>query len=121
MFQVFEFLNQQVKVYGAGDVKVIFIFKRKFELFLVQRFIERVLREKSGKSSRTECMQTIDRITTHGRSSEETISTARDVLPEPELPAIPMMLVSVHGGEYRARCIAPKEATPKLWRMRFDA
>lgn len=31
--------------------------------------------------------------------SEDTISRARDVFPEPELPAIPMILVSAHGGE----------------------
>jgi len=42
---------------------------------------------------------TIDRITTQGRFKEETISTAREVFPEPELPAMPMMLVSAHGGE----------------------
>jgi hypothetical protein len=28
-----------------------------------------------------------------------TISIATDVLPEPELPAIPIMLKSAHGGE----------------------
>ena len=42
---------------------------------------------------------TIDRITTHGRFKEETISTARLVFPETELPAMPIMLVSAHGGE----------------------
>jgi hypothetical protein len=43
--------------------------------------------------------RTIDRITTQGRFKEETILTANEVFPEPELPAIPMMLVSAHGGE----------------------
>lgn len=42
---------------------------------------------------------TIDSITTQGKLSEETISRAKDVFPEPELPAIPIMLVSAHGGE----------------------
>lgn len=42
---------------------------------------------------------TIDKMTTHGRFREDTISTASDVLPDPEPPAMPMMLVSAHGGE----------------------
>ena len=41
----------------------------------------------------------MDKMTTHGRFKEETISTAKEVLPEPELPAMPMMLVFAHGGE----------------------
>ena len=41
----------------------------------------------------------IESMTTHGRFKEDTISRAKDVLPEPELPATPMMLVSVQGGE----------------------
>jgi len=41
----------------------------------------------------------MDNITTHGKFNEVTISTAKEVLPDPELPAIPMMLVSAHGGE----------------------
>jgi hypothetical protein len=42
---------------------------------------------------------TIERITTHGRSRDDTIFTAKEVFPEPELPAIPTMYVSAHGGE----------------------
>lgn len=48
---------------------------------------------------------TITRITTHGRFKDFTISMATEVLPEPELPAMPMMLKSAHGGEYRT-CVA---------------
>lgn len=44
-------------------------------------------------------LSTISRITTHGRFKDLTISMATDVLPEPELPAIPMILKSAHGGE----------------------
>jgi hypothetical protein len=44
---------------------------------------------------------TITRITTQGRFKDLTISMATEVLPEPELPAIPMMLKSCHGGAYR--------------------
>lgn len=43
---------------------------------------------------------TITRITTQGKFKDLTISMATEVLPEPELPAIPMMLRSCHGGEY---------------------
>jgi hypothetical protein len=42
---------------------------------------------------------TITRITTHGRFKDLTISIATDVLPDPELPAIPIILKSAHGGE----------------------
>lgn len=44
-------------------------------------------------------MYTIDRMTTHGKFNEETMAWAREVLPLPEDPATPMMLVSAHGGE----------------------
>jgi hypothetical protein len=43
---------------------------------------------------------TITRMTTQGRFRDLTISMATDVLPDPELPAIPMILRSCHGGEY---------------------
>ena len=39
------------------------------------------------------------KITTHGRFKDATISTAREVLPEPELPATPIILVFAQGGE----------------------
>ena len=42
---------------------------------------------------------TIDKMATQGRFKELTILWASVDLPEPELPAIPMMLVSAHGGE----------------------
>ena len=41
----------------------------------------------------------MERMMTQGRLRDLTISTAREVLPEPELPAIPTMLISAHGGE----------------------
>ena len=43
--------------------------------------------------------RTIDRMTTHGRLIFLMMARASDVLPEPELPAMPMMLVFAHGGE----------------------
>jgi hypothetical protein len=41
----------------------------------------------------------MDKITTHGRLRDATIARANEVLPDPELPAMPMILVSAHGGE----------------------
>ncbi len=41
----------------------------------------------------------MDRITTHGRFSFLTMASATLDLPDPELPAMPMMLTSAHGGE----------------------
>lgn len=41
----------------------------------------------------------MDRMTTHGRFKEVTILTANDVFPEPDPPAMPMMLVLAQGGE----------------------
>jgi hypothetical protein len=43
--------------------------------------------------------QTIDKITTQGRLRDATMARAKDVLPEPELPATPIMLAFPHGGE----------------------
>lgn len=44
-------------------------------------------------------------MTTQGRFKDFTISMATDVFPDPELPAMPMMLKSAHGGAYcRSHC-----------------
>lgn len=43
-------------------------------------------------------LRTITRITTHGRFKDLMISMATEVLPDPELPAMPMILRSAHGG-----------------------
>ena len=40
----------------------------------------------------------MDKMMTHGRSSVLTTSIANDVLPEPEEPAMPITLMSAHGG-----------------------
>jgi len=42
--------------------------------------------------------RTIDRITTQGKLRLATIANANEVLPEPELPATPIILASPHGG-----------------------
>lgn len=41
---------------------------------------------------------TTESITTHGKFKDDTISSAKDVFPDPELPAIPIMLVSALSG-----------------------
>jgi hypothetical protein len=42
---------------------------------------------------------TMDIITTHGKFNDLTIARARDVFPEPELPATPIILAFPQGGE----------------------
>ena len=42
---------------------------------------------------------TIDRMATQGRSNELTMLWAKVDFPEPELPAMPIMLVLAQGGE----------------------
>jgi hypothetical protein len=44
---------------------------------------------------------------------------ATEVLPEPELPAIPMILKSSHGGEYR--CSEPDENTGEIDSMTMSS
>lgn len=46
----------------------------------------------------TRLERTIDKMTTQGKFKEETIAIAKDVLPEPELPATPIILALPHGG-----------------------
>jgi len=53
----------------------------------------------SGRSKFKLVRITMDRMTTQGKLSEATIARAREVLPDPELPAMPIMLVFAHGGE----------------------
>ena len=48
----------------------------------------------------------MDKMITHGRFNEETISRASEVFPEPLEPAMPMMEVSAHGGLYSALFIS---------------
>lgn len=41
----------------------------------------------------------MDKMTTHGTFKEEIISRVNEVFPDPEPPAMPMMLVLAQGGE----------------------
>jgi hypothetical protein len=43
-------------------------------------------------------MNTMERMTTHGKLSLAIIAKASEVFPEPELPAMPIMEVLAHGG-----------------------
>ena len=51
-----------------------------------------------NRTQEKQSSSTIDKITTHGRLKDETISTAKDVFPEPELPAMAIMEVLAQGG-----------------------
>jgi hypothetical protein len=68
-----------------------------------QKASERKPSESRFKTVRNQ--YTITRITTHGKFKDLTISMATEVLPEPELPAMPMILKSCHGGEYRTSAV----------------
>lgn len=67
-----------------------------------QGFVEGVLNimfNKRQAQKRAIFACTMDKIATQGRFSELTILWAKVDLPEPELPAMPIMLVSAQGGE----------------------
>lgn len=53
----------------------------------------------ASTSPRECCFPTMDKRITQGRLSDLIISTARDVFPDPEAPAMPMIPTSAHGGE----------------------
>lgn len=103
-------LHQHIKVQRIRTVKVIFIAVGSGMFLRRQTLVEGVLyhtavREVGEFIVGLEIMKpsedTITRITTQGRFRDFTISMATEVLPDPELPAIPMILKSAHGGEYR--------------------
>lgn len=56
------------------------------------------IRDSRGEKWQVASGNTITRMTTHGKFNDFTICMATEVLPEPELPAMPMMLKSCHGG-----------------------
>lgn len=101
-FQVFKLLSQNVKINRGGRVQIVFVLVSQSLLFGSQDSIEGILVSSTPSMSRRlakGALTTIDRMTTQGRFKEEMISRAKEVFPEPELPAMPIMLVSVHGGE----------------------
>jgi hypothetical protein len=53
----------------------------------------------SPRAVREQCYKlTMERMTTHGRFSLLTMACERVDFPDPELPAMPIMLTSAHGG-----------------------
>lgn len=107
LLQVLESRYQKVKIKRLWAVKVIIICMGLAVFLGSQGLVERILlgaldvrSSHNDPKTRQAILRTMTRITTQGRFSDLTISMATEVLPEPELPAIPMMLKSCHGGEY---------------------
>lgn len=99
VLNVFQPLDQDVEVNGLGRIEIVLVSERSLRLLWRQWLVERVLSLSACARDHVErVLRTIERITTHGRFSEATIAMARDVFPEPELPATPMMLALPHGG-----------------------
>lgn len=103
--EVLEGVHQKIKVNRCRAVEIILIGMSLAVFLGGQCFIERVLHPATVRSFPAKSLilsRTMTRITTQGRFNDLTISMATEVLPEPELPAMPMMLRSCHGGEYFA-------------------
>lgn len=99
LLQAFQTLIEEIKVYRLRTIEIIFICVSEPVLLWSQRFVEGVLRLISLQVCPRVDGHTIDRMMTHGRSKLLTTSIASDVLPDPDEPAIPMILMSAHGGE----------------------
>ena len=69
-------------------------------LFRGQDLVEGVLKLNEKRCQKCDgILSTIDKMATQGKFNELTILWANVDLPEPELPAMPIMLVSAQGGE----------------------
>jgi hypothetical protein len=101
LLDVSKSVHQNVKINSLRCIEVKLIAKSSPRLFGGQGFIKRVLCSSiCGRVTPEDSIfLTIDMITTQGRFKEATMASARDVFPDPELPATPMMLASPHGGE----------------------
>ena len=100
---VLQSVNEDVEVYSVWRIKIELVTKRCRRLFWRERFVERILHAVflswlGHVTQFTRLERTIDKMTTQGKFNEATIAIARDVLPEPELPATPMILALPHGG-----------------------
>ena len=99
-FEITQAVYQNIKIDRVRGVEVILVAECFARWFFVQGFVERILRRSQhwglpyARQSRT-----IERMTTQGRLNLETIAWDNVDLPDPEDPAIPMMLTSAHGGE----------------------
>lgn len=77
ILQVLQTFDQGIKIDSLGSVKIVFISKRPLRRFGIQRFVERILllnQPNNCKCFEKMYQQTIDRITTQGRFSAETIA-----------------------------------------------
>lgn len=103
ILNVFQPVHENVEVYSVWRIKVELVTKRCRRLLRCKRFVERILHAVflswlGHVTQFTRLERTMDKITTQGKLSEATIAIAKDVLPEPELPATPMILALPHGG-----------------------
>lgn len=103
ILDVFQAVHEDIEVYGVRGIKVELVTESRCRLLGREGLVERILHavSLSWLEHVTHCTRlerTIDKMTTQGRFSEATIAIARDVLPEPELPATPMILALPHGG-----------------------
>lgn len=103
LLQVLESIDQNIKIKCVWTVEIILICMSLAVFLGSQRLVERILqlqvRDETFPLSLKFADHTSDRITTQGKFRDLTISIATEVLPEPEQPAIPIMLRSCHGGE----------------------
>lgn len=112
-----ELVDKDVKVDRFWRIEVVIIVESTLGLLRCQRLVEGVLIAVSGVhvtfdwlgagACIVHCASalspsgrlTIDMIVTQGRFRLLMMAIANDVLPDPELPATPMMLALPHGGE----------------------
>lgn len=106
--QVLKTFHELIKVNGLGRVEVVLVEESLPGRLCIQTLIERVLDKYTIYVSSpyallarlpASAQRTIDRMTTHGRFSLLTMALDRVLLPEPELPAMPIRETSAHGGE----------------------
>lgn len=100
LLDVSQFVDEDIKVDGGRSIEIVLVQERNARLLGIEWLVERVLlRSQSRHYAICSCSHTMDSMTTHGRLSCESIACANELFPDPELPAMPMMLVLAHGGE----------------------
>jgi len=102
ILDVLQSFYQDIEINGLGRVEIKLIPKGSRRLFWCERLVERVLRalllSRVHVTGLTLAKPTIESMTTHGKFRDATMAMAKDVLPDPELPATPMMLALPQGG-----------------------
>lgn len=102
-FDVFQAFNKDVEINSVRRIKIELVTERCFRLLRREGFVEGILHTVflswlEHVTHYTKLERTIDKMTTQGKFREATIAMAREVFPEPELPATPMILALPHGG-----------------------